>query len=134
MPHVSRIKLDKKTEKELEDSLELSLAKFTKKEEMHEFISSLLSSTEKQMLAKRLAIVILLREGVQQKSIANTLNVTEATVSRMALYLEVKGKGYDMALQKLKNEKYMQELKKLLLKIAGYSIRPAGGYVKPEII
>ena len=135
MTHVSKRRLKKIEEKELIQSLDLVMAKISNGLEMESFLSSLLTKTERIMLAKRLAIVILLKEGTPQSNISNTLNVTQATVSRMELFLEAKGdSGYGIALGKLENEKILKEFKNLLIKVAGYSIRAAGGYVKPEII
>ena len=135
MPHVSKRKLNKIDEKELIQSLNLVMAKISGSSEMETFLESLLTKTEQIMLAKRLAIVILLKEEIPQANIANALKVTQATVSRMQLFLEARGNvGYDIALGKLENEKILKDFKILLVKIAGYSIRAAGGYVKPEII
>ncbi len=135
MSHVSKRKLDKLNEKKLAESLDLVMAKISNNSEMEDFLDSLLTKTERIMLAKRLAIVVLLKEDIPQSNIASTLKVTQATVSRMQLFLEAKGDGgYNIALKKLENEKILKDFKTMLVKIAGYSIRAAGGYVKPEII
>ena len=134
MPHVSKRKLDKLKEEELVHSFNLVLAKISNEKEMQDFLGSLLTITERVMLAKRLAIAILLKEGISQDRISSALNVTQATVSRMQLFLEVRGQGYNIAFKKLISEKILAEFKKYLLKLASYSIRAAGGYVKPEII
>ncbi|PIR79740.1 MAG: hypothetical protein COU25_03775 [Candidatus Levybacteria bacterium CG10_big_fil_rev_8_21_14_0_10_35_13] len=134
MPHVSKRKLDKLKEEELVHSFNLVLAKISNEKEMQDFLGSLLTITERVMLAKRLAIAILLKEGISQNRISSALNVTQATVSRMQLFLEVRGQGYNIAFKKLISEKILAEFKKYLLKLASYSIRAAGGYVKPEII
>jgi uncharacterized protein YerC len=133
MPHVSRNKLDKKVEDNLTKTLELVLTRLTKEEEVKGFLLSLLSPTERLMLAKRLAVAILLKEGLTDSRISITLNVTRDTVSRMRLFLEARGEGYDFALKKLQDEKLMQDLKKLLLNLAAYTTRAAGGRVKPGI-
>jgi uncharacterized protein YerC len=134
MPHVSRNKLTKTVENQLTTTLELVLARIAKEEEMKDFLLSLLTPTERIMLAKRLAIIILLKEGLPESHIADALHVTRITVSRMQLFLEARGKGYEIALQVLQNEKVMQDIKTLLLKLAGYAVRAAGGRVKPSII
>ncbi len=134
MPHVSRNKLTKTVENQLTTTLELVLARISKEEEMKDFLLSLLTPTERVMLAKRLAIIILLKEGLPESHIAEALHVTRITVSRMQLFLEARGKGYEIALQVLQDEKVMQDIKTLLLKLAGYAVRAAGGRVKPSII
>lgn len=134
MPHVSKNKLNKNVEANLVYTLELVLAKLTKEEEIKGFLLSLLTPTERLMLAKRLTMIILLKEGLPDSHIAATLHVTRGTVSRMQLFLEARGQGYEFALKKLSDEKTMQDLKKILLKLTAYTIRAAGGYVKPSII
>lgn len=135
MTHVSKIKLNKIKEKELIRNFDLVLTKITSYPDMESFLGSLLTPTERIMLVKRLAIVVLLKEGIPQMDISRALCVTQATVSRMQLFLEAKGDiGYTVALRQLENEKILQEFKKLLLGLVKYSIRAAGGYVKPTII
>ncbi|HVF68998.1 MAG TPA: Trp family transcriptional regulator, partial [Xanthomonadales bacterium] len=79
MPHVSKNKLDKKTEDNLIQTLELVLSKLTKDAEIKGFLLSLLSPTERLMLAKRLAIAMLLKENLPATHIAHTLHVTRDT-------------------------------------------------------
>ena len=93
MTHVSRKKLPIKTLKEILDSLVLVLTKTKDKEKMAQLLDALLSDTEKVMLAKRIAIVYLLSEGIEGQVIAETLNVTQFTVSRTKLWYETKGEG-----------------------------------------
>ena len=133
MPHISKSALDKKLESELFESLETAFGKLSK-DETKEFLFSLLSRTEKLMLAKRFAIIILLKENIPVRNISITIHVTPETVARIQMQSQIKGNGYDIALQKLQNEKFLKDFKTFLLKLAGYSIRAAGGHVKPEIL
>jgi len=98
------------------------------KEKMAQFLDAFLSNTEKIMLAKRLAIVYLLSEGVGETDIAETLHVTRATVDRIGLWYETKGVGYKVAIRKLKKQKLLNELKILALKAAARVIRAAAGH------
>lgn len=109
------------------------LANTNKNVEVEEFLNSLLSPTEKLMLSKRLAIVLLLNEAVPASTIAAVLHVTRETVSRIELLSQVKSKGYETAIGKIQKNRNVKMLKNTLLKLAGYTIRAAGGYVKPEI-
>lgn len=133
MPHVSRNKLNPQVEDDLTDTLDLILSKLTQKESVKDFLLALLTPTERIMLAKRLAIIILLKENVPHSQIAQTLHVTRITVSRMELFLEARGKGYEAAFEILKHEKTLKELKSMLLKLVAYTVRAAGGRVKPGI-
>lgn len=135
MPHVSKNSLENKTEKELLKALKIVLTRIGKNEEMDLFLFSLLSKTEQIMLAKRLAIALLIKENVPESSIANSLHVTRGTVDRLKLFLEAKGdQGYNIAIKMLEQEKIHQEFKKFLFSLARYSIRAAGGRVKPTIL
>ena len=127
MTQISKIPLDKKTEIKILQNLELILAKLGKREEMGDFLFSLLTRTEKLMLAKRLAIVILLKEGISQTTISSVLKVTRATVSRIQLIDEARGSGFTAAFKKHLHEENTKEIRESLLKIAGYSIRAASG-------
>ncbi|HVF69463.1 MAG TPA: Trp family transcriptional regulator [Xanthomonadales bacterium] len=133
MPHVSKHKLDKKVEDELSDTLDLILSKLSNKESVRHFLLSLLTPTERVMLAKRLAIIILLKEEVPQSHVAQTLHVTRITVSRLQFFLEARGQGYEEAFEILKKEEDVRQLKSTLLKLVAYTIRAAGGRVKPGI-
>ncbi len=132
VPHISRIPVDNKTRNEILDTLDFVFGKLNK-EEARIFLFSLLSPTEKLMLAKRLAVIILLNQGTSESEISSALNVTRVTVSRMQLLLLTKKEGFDLALKKLGNIKRMEEFKKMLMALARYSARAAGGRVKPEI-
>ena|SRR3972149_7632116 len=129
MPHVSKRIVDKKLERILLENLDLAFGKLSK-EETKSFLYSLFSPTEKVMLAKRLGIIILLKQGYSPTQISSRLCVTLETVARTNVSYERKSKGYDIALKKLLNEVIMKEFKKLLGKVAEYSIRATTGYIK----
>ena len=124
MPHVSFRKLSKNTEEKLIENLKVVFRKINKDEEMSAFFFSLLSPTEQIMLSKRLAIIVLLQEGIPESKISDTLNVTRITVERMRWFLETKGEGFKIALKKLEEEKRLESFKKELLDLAGYVANP----------
>ena len=130
MPQISKRRLNKNLEEKLIETLDLALGKLSK-EETRLFLVSLLTPTERLMLAKRLGIAMFLKQGVQQSQIASMLCVTQETVARTNLLLQVKGKGYDIAFKKLLTDAFMKEFKKVFVKLTEYSLRAATGYVKP---
>lgn len=135
MPQVSRHRLSKQIEEKLVKNLNLVLSAISKHEEMFTFLNALLTNTERLMLAKRLAIIVLITDGISDSQIANMLHVTRMTVAKMRYFLEARGQeGYRIALSKIARDKRFQEFKKFLLALARYSIRAAGGYVKPTIL
>lgn len=128
MPHVSQRNLDSKTQKQIVSTFEMVLGKMNKNE-TNTFLFSLLSETERLMLAKRLAIGLLLDSGIDQSSIAEYLSVTRETVNRIELGLMKKPKGFKLAIQKINEDKVMKEMKSFLIKLASYSIKASGGRV-----
>ncbi|MCL5438590.1 MAG: trp operon repressor [Patescibacteria group bacterium] len=134
MPHVSRNKLSKKAEAKLIDSFNQVLTHITRGDEMVSFLDSLLTPTEKIMLAKRLAIIVLIEEGLPDSQISSILNVTRMTASKMQLFYEARGSGFKIGLKKLEELNRMESFKKFLISLAKYSVRAAGGYVKPGIL
>lgn len=129
MPHVSRWKLPKEEERNLISALRLVLARLNKDEEMEIFLKSLLTNTEQLMLAKRLAIIVLLEEGLTESQIAEALHVTRMTVAKMRYFYESRGKGYRLALSILARKKQLEEFKKLLFSFLKYATKAAGGRI-----
>ena len=134
MPQVSRNKLSKKTEAELTKNLNLVLSKIEGSDDMVVFLQALLTNTEKLMLAKRLAIIVLLEKKLPDTQIAEILHVTRITVAKMRYYYEARGKGFKIALKKLEEQKQLDKFQNLLFSLARYSVRAAGGYVKPKML
>lgn len=135
MPQVSRNKLEPKEEEELKEVLNLVLASISKRDEMLKFINSLLTDTEKLMLAKRLAMIVLIKEGKSDSDISGALHVTRVTVTKFRYFYEARAReGYDIAINKIENDKFLQGVKRVILALADYSIRAAGGYVRPTIL
>lgn len=134
MSHISKNKLNKKTEDTIKNTFNTVLSNIKNEQDANNFINSLLSPTESLMLAKRLAIVLMLSEDIPASRIASALHVTRETVARLELLYQLKPEGYKIALSKINNQKRIKELKSLLIKLANYTGRAAGGYVKPEVL
>jgi len=133
MPHVSKNRLSKKAEKDLLELLEIVLTKTGNRDKMSNFLLSLLSDTERTMLAKRLGAVLMLKSGASETETANSLHITRETVSRINMLSKLKGDGYNVATTALEKEKVFQVFKKAVTSLAKYSIRAASGYVKPTV-
>ena len=130
MPHVSRIKLSKNTEEELLKNLNLALSSINDSSEMISFLNSLLTPTERIMIAKRLATIILIEENLSDSDIADTLHLTRITVAKMRLFYEARGQGFKIALKKLKEHKRFEEFKEVLLSLAHDIAKASGGRVR----
>ncbi len=110
MPHVSRRKLEEKLLGEMHERLITVLADLSARGEMGDFLSDLLTATEKVMLAKRLAIVLMLDKGYPFQIISRALKVSEATVSVMRERIDRGGRGFDLVLKKLKREQKIDRI------------------------
>lgn len=134
MPQVSKNKLEAKAEKELLESLDFIFSSISKEDEMQVFVNTLMTKVEKLMLAKRIGIVVLISQGLNDSQIASTMNVTRITVAKTRYFYEARGKeGFEIGLSKLKQKERMDKLRNVLNSLARYSIRAAGGRVKPQI-
>ncbi|PIQ66281.1 MAG: hypothetical protein COV96_02600 [Candidatus Zambryskibacteria bacterium CG11_big_fil_rev_8_21_14_0_20_42_18] len=89
MPHISSRKLDKVVSKKLWSQLLKTFKDAGKRSATNAIVSELLTYTEKIMLAKRLAIILLLDRGIPQHVISKELNVSISTVTRMSLNVEI---------------------------------------------
>ncbi|TSC88645.1 MAG: Uncharacterized protein G01um10145_812 [Microgenomates group bacterium Gr01-1014_5] len=126
MPHLSKRKLNPQVEIELIDSLEYILS-HSKPDELKKILSSLLSKTERLMMAKRLGVVLMIQEQVSATEIDNILKVTRSTIEKIEMKLETKLDGFLIALKKLGQRKTEIKLKTLLLGLTKYAVESALG-------
>jgi uncharacterized protein YerC len=131
---LSKKQLDIKVEGELIKTLDIILVNINSQNNMNSFLVSLLTPTERLMLAKRIAAIVMIKEGLTQSQISSSLHLTQATVSKLELMAKANGEGFDLAFSILEREKIFSDIKNTLIKLAGYTIRAAGGHVKPTII
>ena len=97
MPHISKKRLKKETYRKLNKKLIETFEDAHKKHGFTRVFRELFTFTEKIMLTKRLAIILLLDKEIPQHRIVDTLHVSPSTVAKMSLSLE-KGR-YDSILQ-----------------------------------
>lgn len=121
MPKVSRRVMNKQIEEKVLTLFSEVLGKLTRKEEIETFLSDFLSPTEYMMLAKRLAIVLLLSRGYNYEEIGNLLKVSSETVGRISLSAKRHGQGLKLAIDKIlgeeKKKEFIMGLEKLLAKM-----------------
>lgn len=130
MPHVSQNKLPGKIEDEIIKNLNLALTFIRSGEEMISFLGALFSSTEKIMLAKRLAMIILIEDGMSDSQIADLLHLTPITVAKMRLFYEARGQGFRIALKKLEEQKRLRDFKDTILSLVEFVGKSGTGHVK----
>lgn len=117
MPHVSKNKLDQKTLYQISERLFSAVKHLKHESEVSQFFSDLLTKTERIMLAKRLAIVVMLESNYPFKVISRALKVSEATISNMRDRFDRGGDGYRLVLGRFKREKFWKDFFKSIEKI-----------------
>ncbi len=111
MTQISRFPLPKALEREMHAALRKALADLKTENEISAFLDDLLTPTEKVMLAKRLAIAILLDRGYDQRTVHTIMKTSLSTVNEVNYWLKNKGNGYRLVLNKLKTQHEWQSLK-----------------------
>lgn len=104
MTQISRYPLDKTIEHDMFVVFNQALARLHSESDISDFLSDLLSPTEKIMLGKRLAIALLLEKGYDQRTIHKMLKVSTTTVNSVNFSLKQKGKGYSTVINMLRKE------------------------------
>ncbi len=129
MPQVSKRRIDPKVEKELQNSLAYIIKDLKTKDEVNEFLSSALTDTERVMVAKRVLTAYLLENGVEESQIAQTLKLTNSTITRFKMWIKLHKSGFDLVFKKLKKKGVEDVGKQVLLKILKYASNAAFGRV-----
>lgn len=80
MPKISRNKLDKTAYDFINSSLIAALTGLSEKKDIESLMDSLFTRTERLMLAKRLAVAVLLEKGLSYKKISGLLKVSSVTI------------------------------------------------------
>lgn len=124
MPHISSKKINPLLSEKAFKKFISILGKANEKNYFSLVAEELFTSTEKIMLAKRIAIILLLSDKIPQDRIVNVLKVSPSTVSKMSLKLEI-GK-YATILQISKKEKF--DLEKLV-----WNRLTVGGIMPPKV-
>ncbi|HVF69422.1 MAG TPA: helix-turn-helix domain-containing protein [Xanthomonadales bacterium] len=118
MPHVSRYKHSKAAEDKLLEHLNSAFINIREAADMNGFLNTLLTETEKIMLAKRLATIVLLEEKFSDSEISKILHLTRITVSKTRYFYEARGKGFKITLNKLGARNQLADFKKFLITLS----------------
>ena len=108
MSQISKLKLNKKVQEDILKNLFISISKINKDELSKVFLEDLLTRTEKIVLAKRLAIALLLESGRSYSEIKDIVKVSASTISTVNNSLN-NGKGYREIIKKLHSLESKQE-------------------------
>ncbi|OHB22427.1 MAG: hypothetical protein A2939_02600 [Parcubacteria group bacterium RIFCSPLOWO2_01_FULL_48_18] len=80
-----------------------SLIRVQNEKEAAEFLNDFFTLTEKRMLAKRLAIAVLLHAGANYKEINALLKVSHTTINRVSNAIALGGKAYQKTADDIMN-------------------------------
>jgi TrpR-related protein YerC/YecD len=138
MSQVSKYPLKQKVFEKMFELLSKAIINSNNKEEVESLLDDLLTPTEKIMLAKRLAIAVLLTKGYFYKTIQEIIRVSTPTIAMVSLSLKYKGKGFkSFTSQILKEEKSNEFWDKIEDLVLGTLSNVKGGkpyrYLKEEL-
>ena len=121
MPHLSKRKLDARTERLLIASL-VQLISNLSPSQTEKLLKAIFTNTERLMLAKRVGASLLISEGISQAKISESLKLSEDTVHKFVLIIKAGDKSsWDFILHKLENWHELATLKESM-KAAGMHV------------
>jgi uncharacterized protein YerC len=109
MPHLSKNRLDKHVYFDILNGLYWLLSDIKTSKEMQIFLGDFFTKTERLMLSKRLATVLMIAEGYDVEIIKRVLKVSTATIYRMREWVEKEGRGLQDGLRRLARRKAMEQ-------------------------
>ncbi len=119
MSQVSRNPLSKESNYEIQATLWWLLARLDNDSDVRNFLNSLLTKTEKIMLAKRLAIAFLLNKNYNYRDISDALKVSTTTVCRIKEAMDKTEGNYEIFIKKLEKRSELKKLEKQFDKFVG---------------
>lgn len=119
MSKISKRLLNKEINKRIFNLFWKTIAGLKTPTEANSFFDDLLSPSEQIMIAKRLAIAVLLTKNFTYTEIDNALKVSRPTIMNVSLWLKHKGAGYRKAVEKIlkdeKKEEFLDKIEEILL-------------------
>ncbi|MDP2676337.1 MAG: Trp family transcriptional regulator [bacterium] len=127
MPKISKYKLEKEIYDSISRELRDIFAETKDKKDIENFLNDLLTPTEKIMLAKRLAIVIMLERMYPFRVISKTLKVSEATIGTVKERLDRNGSGFEVVFAYLDRKKPSEIYRKINKIVRLFAMPPYAG-------
>jgi Trp operon repressor len=124
MPHVSTRKLEDKQKEDLYREFLKSLERAFDTEKGLYVLGQFFTQTEREMFAKRFAVIAMLEKKVSMVQIARALKMSEVTIATMSLKHEA-GK-YDWVIKSALGKKDIWEIIESILTIDGYLPQKTG--------
>lgn len=134
MGRISRRRINPEVEERVFGIFRNYLAHLTNPLDIQEFLLSLLSYTEQVMIAKRLAIALLLSRGFTYEHIDDTLKVSKSTIGTVHKQLLIGALGYKKAtfhiLNREKQENLWNKFEEIILKLSPPKTYDSGAWTK----
>lgn len=112
---ISAKTLSPKATRDLQQHLAVAICELNKITQATLFLTGFFTETEQVVLAKRLAIGLLLRKKVPYEDIKKKLNVSSATISGVAVMM--KSPGFKLALEKVAGEEWAEKQLKRITRL-----------------
>jgi len=123
MPHISKRLVEPEVEKQILESFTSLIKDLNTFHDTDKFLSSVLSDTEKLMIAKRITAAFLLRHNIESKKIQELLKLTPSTVFRLKLWVQTHQEGFDIIFDKLERQRRSKITKEIFYKLLDYAIK-----------
>lgn len=107
MPHISKKGIKRKTFLRISNDLIAMISGLRSKREIKALLNEILTPTERIMLAKRLAIIFMLKKDYSFEIVWRTLKVSPSTVARF--WKETRIHSYPTISRRIQKEKESQE-------------------------
>lgn len=109
MAQISKYPLSKKVADRIFEVFLKSLIEIHNKEDAEQFLTDFLTPTEKIVLAKRLAIAVLLEKGYDYNAIKQLIRVSAPTIASVNTQRKYGSNGYNKLITKLLQEEKLTE-------------------------
>ncbi len=133
MTQVSRMPLPKGLEEQMHRLFRRSFVHLQSETDVSSFLEDLLTPTEKIMLAKRLAIAVLLSKGHTQRDVGKILKVSLPTVNDVSYSLKYRGAGYKKVIDKLNKDQLWQDILEGIEETLEHFIKSAHPTLTPRL-
>lgn len=129
MTHVSKKWIEPEVWKYITDSLTYLVKDLDNAPDTQKFLNSILSDTERLMIAKRIVLAFLLKHDVGTEKICDLLKLTPATVFRQKLWIQTHQEGFDVIFAKMERKTKRDAVKEIFYKLLQYTVSASSGNV-----
>jgi len=113
---LSKKKINQRIEKQIFNIFYQVIADVKNPQEAKVLLENILTRAELEAFSKRLAVAHYLERGRSYENIKNALKVSSATIATVAEKMQ-KGKGYEIALKKIRAEEWADRWTKKISKL-----------------